>query len=182
MGALLVPYDRLWPVRYEEIAEEIRRLGDGDWLVEHIGSTAVQGMPAKPIIDLAVRIRDDDDFDRYRLALEQAGWSLGSGITTHRVMVFTEAGIRTRIAHFFTRQDWDAVNQRILRDWLRQHPHDAARYLAAKWAAEAAAERGEGTYNEGKTAIIQEIVDRARAARGMPPSSAYDKAGDIRPE
>ncbi|GAA2939533.1 hypothetical protein GCM10010458_25350 [Microbacterium luteolum] len=40
-------------------------------------------------------------------------------------MVFEVDGIRTRIAHFFTASDWDTVNQRILRDWLRTHPADA---------------------------------------------------------
>lgn len=63
MVSLLVPYDPLWPVRYEEIAQGIRRCGASDWVIEHIGSTSVPGMPAKPIIDLAVRIVDQREFD-----------------------------------------------------------------------------------------------------------------------
>lgn len=175
MGSLLVAYDPLWPVRYEEIAEEIRRHGDPGWLIEHIGSTAVPGMPAKPIIDVAVRIRNDSDFEQYRPALERAGWRVGSGVTTHRVMVFVEAGVRTRIAHFFISAEWDAVNQRILRDWLLTHQDDAALYLATKRSAAFAAERGLSAYNDGKTDVIQQIVDRARASRGLPSVPVNDK-------
>ena len=53
MTAMLVPYDRQWPRLFEAIAEELRALGDAEWTIEHIGSTSVPGMRAKPIIDVA---------------------------------------------------------------------------------------------------------------------------------
>ena len=122
---MLVSYNPRWPEQFKEIAAEIRTHGNPEWLVEHIGSTAVPGMRAKPIIDLAVRIGEVEDFERHHQALEAIGWRLGSSVQSHPVMVFEAAGIRTRIAHFFTASDWDTVNQRILRDWLRTHPADA---------------------------------------------------------
>ncbi|MHC9045457.1 GrpB family protein [Microbacterium saperdae] len=175
MPRQLVSYDPAWPARFERIADELRTQGDPSWSVEHIGSTAVPGMRAKPIIDLAVRVADLDDFERHRPALEKQGWSLGSGVRTHPVMVFEEDGIRTRIAHFFTAADWDTVNQRILRDWLLAHPDDADRYTHAKCDAVAAAARGRSSYNAAKTPVIQEIVDRAREAQGLPSVSVSDK-------
>ncbi|CAH0235223.1 Dephospho-CoA kinase [Microbacterium oxydans] len=175
MPRQLVSYDPTWPERFEVIAAELRAHGDPDWVIEHIGSTAVPGMRAKPIIDLAVRIEDAGDVDAHRGALEAIGWRVGSGVRSHPVMVFEEHGIRTRIAHFFTASAWEAVNQRILRDWLLAHPEDAERYTHAKCDAVAAAARGTSTYNAAKTPVIQDIVDRARQARGLPSVDVSDK-------
>lgn len=175
MSIALVPYDPAWPGIFERVGAELREHGDVHWTIEHIGSTAIPGMSAKPIIDVAVRVADSDDFEQHRPGLEAAGWRLGSGVRTHRVMVFEENGIRTRIAHFFDASSWDESNQRILRDWLRQNPEDAELYACAKHAALEAARRGEESYNAGKTAVVQVIVDRARTARGLRPMPVYDK-------
>lgn len=176
MPRMLVQYDPRWPELFEEIAAELRAHGDPSWAVEHIGSTAVPGMRAKPIIDLAVRIESAEDFEAHRPALESLGWRLGSSVQSHPVMVFERDGVRTRIAHFFAASDWETVNQRILRDWLRAHPEDADRYTHAKCDAVAAAARGTSTYNAAKTPVIQHLVDRARAARGLPSVPVSDKA------
>ena len=165
---MLVGYDPTWPEQFERIARQIRALGDADWTIEHIGSTAIPGMRAKPIIDVAVRIRDLDDFEIHSQALHAGGWRRGSAVRSHPVMILEADGIRSAIAHFFVEGEWDAVHQRLLRDWLRSHPDDADRYSHAKCDAVAAAARGASTYNAAKTPVIQEIVDRARAARGLP--------------
>ena len=175
MRAMLVDYDPGWPGMFREIAAERRMLGDPDWEIEHIGSTAVPGMKAKPIIDVAVRLVGVDGLGDHLVRLEDAGWRIGSGVRTHPVLVFEPDGIRTRIAHFYPTEQWDAANQRILRDWLLTHPDDAAHYLAAKEAAVEDAIAGRARYNTGKTAVIQEIVDRARAARGLASVPVYDK-------
>lgn len=172
---MLVQYDPQWPAQFEEIAAELRAHGDPSWTIEHIGSTAVPGMRAKPIIDLAVRTVGAEDFERHRPALEEIGWRRGSSVQGHPVMVFEPDGIRTRIAHFFPASDWETVNQRILRDWLRAHPDDADRYVHAKCDAVAAAARGTSTYSAAKTPVIQDLVDRARASRGLPPVPVSDK-------
>lgn len=176
MPRMLVAYDPAWPARFTALADGIRAVADPEWVIEHIGSTAVPGLRAKPIIDLAVRVRDEGDFETHRPALERAGWAIGSGVRTHRVMVRESDGIRIAIAHFFPEKEWDAVNQRLLRDWLRTHPEDAARYAHAKCDAVAAASRGSATYSAAKTPVIQELVDRARAARGLESVPVSDKA------
>lgn len=175
MMAVLVPYDRQWPRLFEVIAEELRALGDAEWTIEHIGSTSVPGMRAKPIIDVAVRVTDEADFERHAPQLALAGWRVGSRVRAHPVMVFERGGERTRIAHFFTADQWDGVNQRILRDWLISRPADARRYESAKIAAANDAQNGRGSYNAGKTAIIQELVDRARNSLGLPSVPVYEK-------
>lgn len=175
MPRMLLTYDPAWADQFTSIASEISTLTGADWQIEHIGSTAIPGMRAKPIIDLAIRIRDLQDFDAHLPALEAGGWRRGSAVRTHPVMIREIDGVRTAIAHFFTAEDWDAANQRILRDWLLAHPEDVDRYSHAKCDAVAAAARGRSTYNAAKTPLIQEIVDRARAARGLPSVPVYDK-------
>lgn len=172
---VLVPHDPRWAALFVAAAAQVRRLGRDDWLVEHIGSTAVPGLPAKPIIDLAVRVRDDEDFLEHVHGLERGGWSLGSAVRSHRVMVLERSGRRTHIAHFFAADRWETCNQRIFRDWLLGHPEDAAEYAAVKTAAAVAA-RAEGTpYNAAKAAVVQTIMDRARADRGLPVIPVSDK-------
>ncbi|AVL98635.1 GrpB family protein [Microbacterium paraoxydans] len=172
---LLVPYDPSWPQRFEEFATSIRAAGAEEWIIEHIGSTAIPGMSAKPVIDLAVRVETGEQFGDRSSALEEAGWRIGSGVRTHPVMIRESAGERLAIAHFFPVAEWDLAPQRLLRDWLRAHRADAERYERAKHDAARAAADGVSSYNAGKTAVIQEIVNSARAARGLEPVDVYDK-------
>lgn len=171
---MLVDYNPDWPRQFDSAAAELRTAGDPDWEIEHIGSTAVPGMRAKPVIDLAVRLSSGAEFDRRRPMLESHGWQVGSSVRTHPVMLFAPGGTRTRIVHFFTPDQWPTAHQRILRDWLREHPEDASRYQRAKERAAQEA-TGRRSYNDAKTAVIQEIMDRARDARGLPSVDVHDK-------
>lgn len=172
---LLVPSDPSWPLRFEEFATTIRAAGEDGWIIEHIGSTAIPGMSAKPVIDLAVRVETRERLDARLPELEAAGWCVGSGVRTHPVMIRESAGERLAIAHFFPAAEWDLAPQRLLRDWLRTHPADAERYEQVKHDAARAAADEVSSYNAGKTAVIQEIVNSARAARGLEPVNVYDK-------
>ena len=175
MPRMLVAYDPSWPEQFHAAAARLRSAGRADWVIEHIGSTAVPGMRAKPVIDIAVRVDDIDDVERHREGLEADGWRLGSSVRTHPVMILERDGIRTHIAHFFPADGWDAVHQRILRDWLIEHPDEAEVYARAKCRAVAAAARGTATYNDAKAGAIQEIMDRARRARGWPLVDVSDR-------
>ena len=150
---MLVPYDPRWPDLFRSAAADIHELGSSAWVIEHIGSTAVPGMTAKPIIDLAVRVEDERDFRRHRPGLERGGWHTGSSVRSHPVMVREVEGTRTHIAHFFERRLWPEVNQRLFRDWLLSHPRDARDYEAVKRSAADASTDDGVSYNEGKTAV-----------------------------
>jgi GrpB-like predicted nucleotidyltransferase (UPF0157 family) len=174
-AAVLVEYDDTWPDRFAAAAAELTLVSGGAWVVEHIGSTAVLGCPAKPIIDLAVRVEEQRDVERLVPDLLDLGWSgIAAGPRTHHVRVKQWQGHRTHIAHFFAAAQWDTCHQRVFRDWLRTHPDDLARYAAVKRAAVAEGLVGRA-YTERKTAIVQDIVDRARAARGLSPGDVWDK-------
>ncbi|MFD6443801.1 GrpB family protein [Promicromonospora sp. NPDC060204] len=164
---MLVEYDPRWPESFTLAAAELSEI-EPSWIVEHIGSTAIPGMAAKPAIDLAVRVGSFTEVEDRFESLASLGWlRIARGPKAHRVLVRQEGPRRTDIAHFFTTEQWETCNQRIFRDWLLAHPQDAARYLDVKrTAAEAATSMPD--YTARKTAVVQDIVDRARAARGLP--------------
>lgn len=170
----IVEYDDSWPAAFASAAERLREIGDGHWLVEHIGSTSVPGLSAKPIIDCAVRVSSFDDLDHRGHQLTAAGWlELRLQPQSHRVRVREADGQRTHIAHFFTAGQWETCHQRLFRDWLRNHPDDLARYQAVKLAA---SQRTNTDYYLHKRPVVVDMVNRARAERGLPPIDELDPA------
>lgn len=171
---LLQTYDPGWPEEFERAAAAIRAVAPA-WEVEHIGSTSLVGMAAKPIIDLAVRIVDEADLEQRLPALTAIGWlRIAAGPRTHRVLVRQQGERRTHIAHFFTAEQWDTCHQRIFAAWLRSHEDARERYLAVKRAAEAKGLAGRA-YTLRKLDVVAEITNEARAARGLPPAQVWDK-------
>ncbi|WP_222593386.1 GrpB family protein [Aeromicrobium flavum] len=146
-----------------------RRIGDAlagvAVSVEHVGSTSVPGLPAKPIIDVSVVVPDADAESSYVPALEGEGlvlavrepWWQG-----HRM--FRHAGPRANV-HVFGPDAAEPERMRIFRDWLRTHPDDRERYAVAKRAAAA----GGGhmlEYNARKQQVLREILVRAITQAG----------------
>jgi len=84
---VLVDYDSSWPVRFqEERAKITTALGTEAIGIEHIGSTAVPGLAAKPIIDVLVTVADIEDEPRYLPALQRAGYVLRVREPGHRMV------------------------------------------------------------------------------------------------
>ncbi|MFW6599556.1 GrpB family protein [Propionibacteriaceae bacterium Y2011] len=165
-------YDPHWADEFARTAAQLRSVGDPSWAFEHIGSTSVPGLPAKPIIDLAVRVSSLDEVSAHDASLTAGGWlAIRRQPGDHLVRVRQRGNVRTHIAHFFAAADWDACHQRMFRDWLREHPDDRDRYAAAKRAASAVAGPD---YTRTKAPVVLEIVNRARAARGLGPLADLD--------
>ena len=123
-------YNPDWPHRFHEQAALLGgALGALMTAIEHVGSTAVPGLAAKPIIDLAARAAAGVD----PYALEPLIAGLGyhqhrSGPKTHAVYTrHNEAG-RTDILHVFTETDWPTCHQRVFRDKLLHDPVARRRY------------------------------------------------------
>ena len=93
-----------------------------------------------------------------------------NGMTDRLLYVRSVEGVRTHILHVVTLESWPTRNQRILRDYLRAHPAEAQRYAELKRSIVAARD-----YARAKTALIQELTDRARAERGLPSVPVWEK-------
>ncbi|MBW5484587.1 GrpB family protein [Streptomyces bambusae] len=174
----IAAYDPAWPARADTAMAELRAALPGVLTaIEHIGSTAVPGLAAKPVIDLMAAADDLGAVETREAALARLGYRRHRNALTDRLLYVREAdGRRTHILHVVTTESWPTRNQRILRDHLRAHPRDAARYAELKRAL-AAAGTAPGDYARAKTELIQELTDRARARLGLPSVPVWEKEG-----
>jgi len=134
--------------------------------VEHIGSTAVPGLPAKPVIDLMAAAAYLDEVNVEALAV--LGYRIQEHDMPERLLYRREDYDSTAYhLHVVPAGTWDTRNERLFRDYLLAHPADRDRYAALK--RKLMDEHGPGlAYTKGKTALIQELTDAARAQRGLP--------------
>ena len=160
-----------WPRQYEGLAARIRAaLGWRALQVEHVGSTSVPGLPAKPVIDIDLTVADSDREQRYVPALEAIGFRLvirEPWWCGHRALRAESPNCNL---HVFGPDSPELVKHRIFRDWLRGNPGDRDLYAAAKRDAAAEAnEAGEHVmqYNARKEQVIREIYHRAFLAAGL---------------
>jgi GrpB-like predicted nucleotidyltransferase (UPF0157 family) len=142
--------------------------------VEHIGSTSVPGLAAKPVIDLMAAVDLDAVAGREEDLAGLGYHRLDVGMIGRLFYYRDEDGARAYQLHVVPADTWDTRNERLLRDHLRAHPEDARRYAELKRAL--AAEHTDGTeYTRAKTELIQELTDRARAGRGLPSVPVWEE-------
>lgn len=159
----LTEYDSRWPDEFDEAAEWLRKNVPPYVLlrVEHIGSTAIPGMPAKPVIDILIDVPSLSEARRIFIPLfnkpECEYWEYDNHLLFIKRRNFLEA----RTHHFHVALAGTFFGQRIaFRNYLRAHARDAARYASLKLglAARYAADREEYTLAKGK--FIEEINEK----------------------
>ena len=167
----VVEYDPEWPALFELLAARIRdALGFRALTIEHVGSTAVPGLAAKPIIDIDLVVADPRAEDAYVPQLGAEGFELRVREPwwyEHRVLRLDEPSC---FVHVFGFDSPEPVRKRILRDWLRHDADDRELYAQVKRQAAATAhEAGEHMmdYNARKQDVVREIYERAFRAAGL---------------
>jgi GrpB-like predicted nucleotidyltransferase (UPF0157 family) len=141
--------------------------------VEHVGSTAVPGLAAKPVIDLMASLTHLDEVNHD--ALGNLGYRMVPTDMPQRLFYRREDYDSTAYhLHIVTVASWPTRNERLLRDYLLAHPADRDRYAALK--RELMDKFGSGdAYTRGKTELIQELTDAARAERGLPSVPVWEE-------
>ncbi|HEY0914278.1 MAG TPA: GrpB family protein [Solimonas sp.] len=171
----IVAYDRSWPAAYATARTELlRALGARIIAIEHTGSTSVPGLAAKPVIDICAATQDLSAFAAAESCLRQIGYEPEDYSAAQRLFYVRRNadGERTHHLHVFPFEHWPTLKERIFAAHLRQYADAAARYAALKLQlAELGLDRE--TYTRGKTALIQELMDAARAERGLPPEPVW---------
>ena len=166
---VVTDYDPTWPGRYAEQAATIRAaLGARARRVEHIGSTAVPGLAAKPLIDVLLVVDDPADEASYLPALEAAGYELRirePEFYQHR-MLRTPA--RDVHVHVFAADSPEVERYLLLRDRLRRDQADRELYAATKRRLAARDWPTMQHYADAKSAVIEAIIARARDDQGAP--------------
>ncbi|MGY1604783.1 GrpB family protein [Geodermatophilus sp. SYSU D00815] len=151
------------PVRFAGVAAGLRAaLGDRALGVEHIGSTSVPGLAAKPVVDVLLAVADVEDEASYAPALEGAGFALRVREPGHR-MCRTPA--RDVHVHVHEPDDAAVADYLDLRDWLRVDEADRLRYEAVKRELARRPWPDMNHYADAKSDVIAEALDRARRWR-----------------
>lgn len=161
---LLVDYDSDWPAAFEDERARIQSaLKDVTYGIEHYGSTAVQGLRAKPIIDILVGVAPLGDWIKCKSPLETLGYDYAenAGVPGHFIFGRGRDGSeRTHLVHIVELDGESWRSSLAFRDALRRDQVLRAQYLQVKEHAAALAPIGRSKYNELKHSFIEGIKNR----------------------
>lgn len=165
----IVDYDPGWPNKFETHAKTIvEAVGDSILRIEHIGSTSVPGLAAKPIIDILVEVPDSADESAYLPQLEAAGYSLRvrePEWNEHRMFRTPRQDVHV---HVYSAGCPEIERNLTFRDRLRANADDRKRYEELKRELAARSWSDMNEYAAAKTAVIEKIIAAARAAGEIP--------------
>jgi GrpB-like predicted nucleotidyltransferase (UPF0157 family) len=162
----LADYDPSWPVLYDAEAAKIRAaLGKGAIVLEHVGSTSIPGLCAKPLIDIVLAVADSADEASYVPALTAQGYTLHlrePDWAQHRVM---KGDLPPVNLHVFTVGSVEIARMLAFRDRCRDDPDERRLYEAAKRELAGRTWRHVQHYANAKSDVVEAIIDRAMASR-----------------
>ncbi|HZR91589.1 MAG TPA: GrpB family protein [Gaiellaceae bacterium] len=161
----LAEYDPAWPALYAREERRLRSLlGERAVRVEHVGSTAVPGLRAKPIVDVALEVPDSADEAAYVPDLEAAGYALRirePEWLEHRLVKGPDTNVNV---HVFSAGCDEVERMLRFRDRLRADAADRERYAQAKRELAAREWRYVQQYADAKSGVVADILARADEA------------------
>ena len=159
----LAPYDSAWPSLFTRLKKHIHEaLGDDILLLEHVGSTSVPGLSAKPFIDMVLAVADSSDEPSYVKALEEKGYTLRirePDWYEHRSL---KPPAVQGILHVFSDGCEEIEQMLLFRDWLRNHADDRLLYDETKRELASRTWKYRQNYADAKADVVQKILARAR--------------------
>lgn len=166
MRVIVTNYDPNWPSAFESEAEKVKAVfGDELAAIYHIGSTSVPGLPAKPIIDILLVVRDIEQADQHNGDMIALGYEpMGEfGLPGRRY--FRKGGDnRTHQIHAYQADNTSEIGRHLaFRDYLRAHPAEAAAYGALKEQLAGQFPEDIQSYMDGKDSFIKDREQRALA-------------------
>lgn len=158
----VVPYDETWPNLYEAEAAQLREaFGSSLRVLEHVGSTSIPGLAAKPVIDVVASVESLDDLDIG--ALEALGYryvpKFGEELPNR--LYFTRGDYHL---HVYEQEHNEFMDYVRFRDYLRTHPEDAQAYGALKLRLASEHEDDRVAYQEAKAPFVARLVAALRRA------------------
>lgn len=161
----VVTADPMWPQAYEIARERIvAALGDRALAIEHVGSTSVPGLWAKPLIDIDLTVADSADETVWLPDLEAAGFVLRvrePEWEEHRVL---RGSAPVGNLHVFSTGAREPRRHLVFRDWLRAHADDRDRYAEVKREVAAEGFTDSMLYNNAKAWIVYDLYEKIFAA------------------
>lgn len=160
---VIVPYDPEWPALFAALGARLRRaLGDTALRVDHVGSTSVPGLDAKPIIDVQVSVASFEPLEAFRLPLEGLGFVFRADNPELTKRYFREApGERRTHIHVRRAGSWSEQFALLFRNYMRTHEEDAKRYAQLKHRLAAQYGDDRRGFTDAKAPFIWEIMRKA---------------------
>lgn len=160
---IIADYNPQWPSLYAQEAQRLRdALGAAVVEIEHVGSTSVEGLAAKPVIDLLLIVRSLADAEQAVPALATEGYEyLGENGIPGRLF-FRKGMPRTHHLHIVESGHHQWPDNLDFRDYLRAHPDEAARYEALKRSLAERFRYQRDDYTSGKSSYILGVLEKAR--------------------
>jgi GrpB-like predicted nucleotidyltransferase (UPF0157 family) len=160
---LIVDYDPDWPRLFEREFDRIRSLlGSRALRIEHVGSTSIPGLAAKPVIDIVLVVHDSADEPNYVTPLEAAGYVLRIREPTwHQHRMLKGPDTSTNL-HVFSAACPEVDRMLLFRDWLRMNEADRLLYERTKRELANRPWKYTQNYADAKTAVVEEVMRRAR--------------------
>lgn len=159
-------YDHNWPLIYADAAKWLQPIfGNALLNLQHVGSTAVRGLSAKPEIDILAIVTDMTSIHVWAAALTAQGFTRGSDLSAgHLFFRRDENGVRTHKLHICINGHPTAVQMLRFRDHLRESAADRDRYAELKLRLEAENTGGIGEYLEKKAPFIRGVLNGIKDA------------------
>ena len=164
---VVVPYEASWKLRFEELSAQLSEaLGPNVRRIEHVGSTAIPGLQAKPIVDVDLVISDSTDIEQVKRLLSDLGYRhVGNqGVPGREAFEHLRQAARDQDHHLYVcRESADELHRHItFRDYLLDHPDVANEYgqLKSQLASEFRDDRE--AYTQEKSQFVNWVLAQAR--------------------
>lgn len=159
----VVEYDPRWPAKFENLAARVSNIVDGVIAVEHVGSTSVPGLAAKPIIDLIVVIASRAALPMMIAALERIGYRYEGdlGIAGREAFRWPRGEDRHHL-YVCDRESPELQRQLAFREYLRSEPEERDRYVQLKRQLAGRHRTDRAAYTSGKSEFIERALKSSR--------------------
>jgi len=159
----VVEYDPCWPLLFRERAERLRRgLGGVAMRIDHIGSTSIPGLAAKPIIDIQISVAALEPTEPFHEPLDALGYVFRSDNAERTKRYFREApGSRREHIHVRRAGSFGEQFALLFRDYMRMHPDEAHAYAVLKRELAERYREDRHGYTDAKQPFIWEVMQRA---------------------
>lgn len=164
---IVTDYDPRWPAQFAAEVESLRpAFGASLIALEHIGSTSVPGLAAKPIVDIQAVVQSVADAQNAAPTLAALEWQQGTFALDPETRLYfkkrSAAGVRTHQLHVYEPDHPVAFAHLLFRDYLRAHPEEAERYAALKRELAERFHTDRLAYNDAKTTYVKAVIAKAR--------------------
>jgi len=157
---VLVPYQETWAKLYIEERDRIKAVwGEVALDIEHVGSTSIPGIHAKPIIDIVIAVNELSDSDRMQNKMESLGYDYPRDVGIPGECVYGKGGPRTHIVHVTESRSSQWLNYLLFRDSLRSNAGLAQEYQQLKLALAEKYAEDRAKYTDRKASFVRKVVE-----------------------